>query len=283
MPDNSEKTIQTRKTQNFSQMTPLMQELIVNDVARAYVKYGLKPAELARREGITLKQLKEISESRHWKEACECHGFFGEEAYPLRNRIHLPEYRNPRPMGKPYPSIRTPYPLTEKFLLETAFQKEGVVRFSTYKKRFTDARVKSVEKYDIRLELGGSEVLLKKLNILFAFPKTKMPDLKYGIKKRPSLANEDLPPVERKSDRDKFKIDVPLGSIVECVMRNGYVITGQLTWNSLYTLVMRVGGRGKRRGKIIIVYKHGLYEFNLIKCVKKRRKRYDDEFDEEIE
>ena len=65
------------------------------------------------------------------------------------------------------------------------------------------------------------------------------------------------------------------GSLVECVMRNGLVVTGENVWISKYNIVLRVGG------KIVLVYRHDLHDFLVVKESCKRQDISDDDWDDE--
>ena len=48
-------------------------------------------------------------------------------------------------------------------------------------------------------------------------------------------------------------------------MRDGLVVKGIVIWNSLYTIILRVGGTKEEGGKVVFLYKHGIHEFRVIK------------------
>lgn len=273
--------------------TPLMKKLEEQEdlkirlytAANLYVKLGKKPPEIARLIRVSEDTLSEMFESEEWKEAVKFWDFYGEESRPLRIRdtpsdFPIPDFVTPESERSLLPTDRTPYPLREEFLLEKSFQKDGSVRLVTYARRPKDVSIKFVEKYQIILD---DDRIIKKLNILLAFPTDKMPDVKYGIKRRPGLAKESLPPIEKRKNRPKVNVQAKHGDLVEAVMRNGLVVTGNVIWVSKYNIVMRVGSRKGHRGKVILVYRHGLYDFKVIQRRTKRPKKFDDEWDEEID
>ena len=102
----------------------------------------------------------------------------------------------------------------------------------------------------------------QKLQILFAFPKEKMPDLKPYVKIRAPLKAENLQPVETVAER--FHVDDELlkqtrdnKSNVNIVTRAGYILSGWIQQFDKYVLYMRIGE------KMVIVYRHGLFEFTV--------------------
>ena len=253
----------------------------IHTAANLYVKHGQKPENIARTIGIPLLTFKEWCESPAWKEACEFWGFTAEDARPLHKRIHEPRRETtPPPRLRPPRENMTPFPLTEKYLLEQAFQKEGKVRIITYAKKYKDANVESVGRYELNLTEGNP---LKKLNVLMAYPDVSHDEIKKskGIVRRPSIAEQNLSPIVSKKDRPKVEIRAKIGETIECVLRNGLVVTGRNLWISKYTIVMRAGAKGKRRGKVVLIYMHGVLEFNVIKDAPKTRKDDDDFFDDE--
>ena len=270
----------------------------VRAAAILYIGAGKTPASIARIVKVSMDTLTGWINSPEWKEALEFWGFFGEEARPLRNRKQSTE----KPFKAPILNLtsplalkeydedeRTPYPLTEKFLIEQAFQKEGEVRFVTYAQKFTDANVKEVDRYKILLD--GGRKPLEKINVLLVFAKSKMSTIRNGIKRRDSLAEKHLPPIRERKGRGHFTIDAPRNSFVECVMRNGLVVTGKLIWVGKWNLILRVGENKRglnykaREGKIVLVYRHGLYDFNILQPKKKnnRRQPRNDYWDSEEE
>ena len=122
---------------------------------------------------------------------------------------------------------------------------------------------------------------LDKLDVVLAFPENNMPFVKKGVARRKGIADMELRPIEKASERSDIKTDARLGSIVKCVMRNGLVVVGEKVWDSRYYMVLRVGGKKGRGGKILIAYKHALLDFHVLKAGQKRKKRYRDDWDDE--
>ena len=172
-----------------------------------------------------------------------------------------------------------PVPLREAFLLKNVFQKGCDVRFVTYE-GLRDARVKNVLTYDIVLQDGRT---LPKLHVILAFPKDRMPDVKKGIKRRRPIAEIGLLPIKKIADRPKVRVFAPLGSLVECLMRDGLVVTGETIWVSRYNIVLRVGGQKGESGKVVLLYRHALLQFRLLTETNKPQKYDDIDFDAEAD
>ena len=67
-------------------------------------------------------------------------------------------------------------------------------------------------------------------------------------------------------------------------MRNGLVGVGEYVWNAKYYMVLRVGGEKGKGGKVIIVYRHALYDFRVVKERQKpKTPHHRDDWDDEDE
>ena len=203
-----------------------------------------------------------LSETGEWKEAVKMLGFKGD-----------PTPKNMREKGN------VPFPLQETYLLMDAFSKDSDVRLVTYD-GFIDTRVNGVFQYNLQLAEGRK---IKKHDVILAFPQDRMPYVKKGIKCRKSVADLGLQAAPRRSDRAKIEVMARKGSLVECVMRNGLVVTGENVWISKYNIVLRVGGKKGFGGKIVLLYRHALHEFRVVKESRKRQDIYDDEWDDEAD
>lgn len=159
------------------------------------------------------------------------------------------------------PLSRIPKYLREDYLILHSFQKTCPVRFITYD-GFTDARVKQVKKFAYLLEDGRE---LKKHDVILAFPQDRMSDVKRGIQVRKSIAVVNLRPIPRRRDRVEVEVGARRGARVECILQNGLVVVGENIWISKYNIVMRVGGAKKAGGKVILVYRHALLQFQVLK------------------
>ena len=200
------------------------------------------------------------AKTKEWEECVRSHGWKG-DVQPLVSKNDL----------------RVPVPLRESFLLTQVFQKYSRVRFVTYD-GFIDAKVTKIGKYDIFLDEGKQ---LKKINVILAFPEDRMPDIKRGIKRRNSIAEKNLKPIRGRSDRPKINVAARIGDSIECVMRDGLVIVGENIWISEYNIVMRVGGKKGEGGKVILLYKHALYDFNVLNNSSQSQQITENDFDAE--
>ena len=216
--------------------------------------------DLANALHTTVKNVMELSEMPEWKKAVRYWGWRG-DLTP----------RKTREKG------RVPFPLQEVYLLTCAFQKDSDVRLVTYD-GFIDGRVKEVFKYNLLLD---DDRRVKKHDVILAFPKDRMPYVKAGIKRRTSIEGLELKAIARPSEKAKINLIARIGSLIECVMRNGLVVTGETVWISKYNIVLRVGGKKGNRGKIILVYRHALHDFRVVKESCKRQNISDDEWDDE--
>ena len=136
------------------------------------------------------------------------------------------------------------------------------VRFITYTgiKDLSEIKAKPYTLWGT--DAKGKEVKMAKIQVLFAFPKEKMPDLKPYVKVRQPLKAQNLQPIEDPDDR--FHVDDDLlkqarenKSNVNIVTRAGYVLNGWLQHFDEYVLYMRIGE------KVVVVYRHGLFEFTV--------------------
>lgn len=139
---------------------------------------------------------------------------------------------------------------------------EQPVRFVTYT-GLKDLDVTRVQTYAIwGKDPDRDRIKMAKLQVLFAFPKEKMPDLKPYIKVRAPLKAENLQPIEARAER--YSVEDELleqardnKSSVTIVTRAGYVLNGWIQQFDKYVLYMRIGE------KMVIVYRHGLYELTV--------------------
>ena len=171
-----------------------------------------------------------------------------------------------RPMWKEKLPEKIPYSLTEKYLLTKAFTADGdTVRFITYD-GFRDVKIKKIHPYRYDLD---DDSKIDKIQILLAFPKSRMAALKKHIKRRAEIANQKLQAIRKRSERPQIDTSAEVGDNIETILRDGLVVRGIVIWNSLYTIVLRVGGTKEEGGKVVLVYKHGIHEFSLIKTEEK--------------
>lgn len=225
-----------------------VRKIKIYTAANHYIYVSSVYTDMARHVNVNLDQLKEWMETDEWEEALRFWGYKGKRAK------HTRKTRQPAP--------QVPHTLTEKYLLEEAFPKDGIIRFVTYD-GFIDTNIKQVDTYEIVLP---DDTTIRKLQILLVFPKLKMPFIKKGIKRRKELADKDLKPILKVSERHRVNVRARRGDMIQCVMRNGLVITGESVWVSKYNIVMRAGGSKYDGGRIIIVYRHALYDFNVLEA-----------------
>ena len=170
------------------------------------------------------------------------------------------------PMWKEQLPEKIPYALTEKYLLTQAFIAEGdTVRFVTYS-GFKDVKIKKIHPYSYDLD---DDSQIDKIEILLAFPKSRMEHLKKHIKRRADIAKYKLKAILKRSERPQINTAAEVGDTIEVILRDGLSFTGIVIWNSRYNVVLRVGGTKTEGGKVSLLYKHGLYEFSVIKTKEK--------------
>ena len=218
--------------------------------------------DIAKALNTTVENVKKIAEMPEWRKALRYWGWRG----------------NIQPHTKREKG-RVPFPLQEVYLLTKAFQVDSDVRLVTYA-GIIDTRVKDVFNYEIVLDDARR---IPKHDLILAFPKDRMPYVKNGIKRRESVAKLELKAITRLSDKPKLNVVARQGSLVECVMRDGLVVVGESVWISKYNIVMRVGGEKGVGGKIVLLYKHALHDFSVLKHQKKLDGEYSDDWDDEAD
>lgn len=220
-------------------------EIKIHAATYHYVKVSRSFEEIAKAVDIPQATIESWSKTAEWQHLLKFWGFTGQKPSTQR-KVKMPP-----------PEV--PHTLTERYLLKEGFQADGdVIRFVTYN-GFMDSNVEEVETYHLVLSDGQ---ILNKHNILLAFPKSKMADLKRNIKRRKEIADYNLRPIVPKRYSPAVPIRAKIGSPIECIMRNGLVIRGRNLWISKYNIVLRIGDiKGKSRGKVALIYKHGLLKF----------------------
>lgn len=136
------------------------------------------------------------------------------------------------------------------------------VRFITYT-GIKDLSKITTKPYLLKgVDATGERIQIAKLQILFAFPKEKMPDLKPHVKVRAPLKAQNLQPLE--DPKERFHIDDKVlqqalkgEAKVTLVTRTGHVLDGWIQHFDKYVLYMRIGG------KVVVVYRHGLFELTV--------------------
>ena len=176
-------------------------------------------------------------------------------------------------------STSVPRTLREAYLIQEVFQKYTPIRLVTYD-GFIDTRVKKVTRYELILEDGRQ---LPKHDVILAFPQDRMSYVKKGIKRRSSLADLSLKPIISIRDRPKINVVARIRDNIECVMRNGLVVSGENIWVSKYNIVMRVGGKRGHGGKVVLLYRHALHGFRVLKNLSDPALESGDDFATELD
>ena len=153
--------------------------------------------------------------------------------------------------------------LTGESMSDALLQKtfDQPVRFVTYSGIRDLSTIETVKH-----QVSGSEkktgdwVTLNKFHILFAFAAENMAAVKPNIKKRPILHSQNLPPISSREEithkSDKVFVEAcQRRSRVTVVTRAGYVLRGYIQSFDRDVLYMRISGR------FVIVYRHGILEF----------------------
>lgn len=136
------------------------------------------------------------------------------------------------------------------------------VRFITYS-GIKDLSKIGTKPYALRgVDVNGDKIVLAKLDILFAFPKEKMPILKPHVKIRKPLKAQNLEPIHSPEDRfhvaDELLAEVKENaSTMSIVTRAGYVLNGRIEHFDKYVLYMCIGE------EVVVVYRHGLFSFTV--------------------
>ena len=173
------------------------------------------------------------------------------------------------PMWKEQLPEKIPYALTEKYLLTQAFvADDDTVRFVTYD-GFKDVKIKKIHPYSYDLD---DDTQIDKIQILLAFPKSRMEHLKKYIKRRADIANHKLKAILKRGERPKIDTAAGVGDTIEVILRDGLAFTGIVIWNSRYNIVLRIGGTKAEGGKVVLLYKHGIHEFRGIGTQEKKDK-----------
>ena len=129
-----------------------------------------------------------------------------------------------------------------------------------------DVKIKNIHPYSFDL---ADDSKIDKIQILLAFPKSRMEHLKKHIKRRGDIAKHKLQPILKRSERPQIDTSAEVGDNIEVIMRDGLIVKGIVIWNSLYTIVLRVGGTKADGGKVVLLYKHGIHD-DVIKTGEKK-------------
>ena len=235
--------------------------LTIYAAAAHFVNVSRVATDIAKAVNTTPDAILEIAKMRAWEEAVRSWGWTGNT---------MPEV---------YADPIIPLPLREAFLLKEVFQKYCPVRLITYD-GFVDTHIKGVFKYELLLTDGRR---LKKHNVILAFPEDRMSSVKNGIKRRKSVADLSLKPIVSRRDRQEIEVSARVGDTIECVMRNGLVVTGENIWISKYNIVIRVGGKKDMGGKVVLLYRHASHAFEVLQTHSEPQNASRDTFDDEAD
>lgn len=214
--------------------------------AAFYFMYKSKSVEsIAKAFNTNEQTVFEWAKTTEWKKVLYAHRYKSKIRKPMWNQSLDP---------------KIPYTLTEKFLLTKAFQEDGEVCLVTYD-GFRDVVIKEVQDYHIQL---SDHTQIDKIQVLLAFPKSRLAILNQTIETNKAIADREWQAIIKRSDRLEIDHNAEVGANIEAVLRNGLIVKGIVIWNSLYTIVLRVGGTKEEGGKVVLLYKHALHEFNVI-------------------
>ena len=197
---------------------------------------------------------------RHWLDMKTILGFYAQQPEPSDETV-VPSEEQPEPQVKKSQQSKEEGSNWDADRLLNQFFTHPI-RFITYAgvKDLSEIKMKPYTLWGI--DAKGEEVKIAKLDILFAFPKEKMPALKPYVKVRKLLKGQNLQPIENQNER--FHVDDELltqakehKSQIEVVTRSGHVLNGWIQHFDKFVLYMRVGE------KVVIVYRHGLYGFAI--------------------
>lgn len=146
--------------------------------------------------------------------------------------------------------------LTEKYLLEKGFAKPIIL--VTYAGALPIEKEVKVIRYDLKID--GSKVI-KKLEVMFAFPQESYEVIKKGITLKTKIEAQQLQPIEKLADRPivatpKEYIDGTRKNVC-IVMRTGHVLSGQQIWASQYNIILKISNTR------VLVYKHGILGYQV--------------------
>ena len=156
----------------------------------------------------------------------------------------------------------TPEPTKlEKYVLEKVFKPPII--FYTYEGGKV-VTVKQLKAYDI-VTAEGEEI--QKTDIMFALPASNFEDAKAGIRIDANIKAQNLRTAIKARERPVIVNTKQLRKgndrNVRIVLRSGHILQGKQLTVAQYNLVMRV------RGKVVLVYRHGILEYTIASGTKK--------------
>lgn len=147
--------------------------------------------------------------------------------------------------------------LTEKYILEETFTKP--VCLWTYEGGVLVEKDMKVLRFDLRIDDGR---ILKKLDVLFAFPREEYDDIKKGIRINEKIESQQHKPIEKRKDRpavvsSEREYIRGTGKLVRITLRTGHVLSGHQVHATRYNIILRIND------KIVLVYKHGILKYEV--------------------
>ncbi|MYF99903.1 hypothetical protein F4212_12360 [Candidatus Poribacteria bacterium] len=145
--------------------------------------------------------------------------------------------------------------LTEKYILEKTFTKP--VCLWTYEGGIAVKEDIKVLQFDISI---GDDRILKKVEVLFAFPREAYDDVKKGIKVNKKIKAEQHKPIVKPKDRpavvsSEREYIRGTGKAVKITLRTGHVLRGHQVYSTRYNIILKIND------KTVLVYKHGILEY----------------------
>ncbi len=146
--------------------------------------------------------------------------------------------------------------LTEKYLLEEAFSKPIVLW--TYKGGVPIKKKIDVFQYDLRIDRSR---ILKKLEVLFAFPYEKYADIKQGVVLNKKIEAQRLKPIVKTKDRpvvlEHSEYVRGTGRNVRITLRTGHILTGEQVYATKFNIILSI------LDITVLVYKHGIHAYQI--------------------
>lgn len=144
---------------------------------------------------------------------------------------------------------------TEKHILEETFAKP--ICLWTYEGGVLVKEDMKVLRFDLSIDNGK---ILKKLEVLFAFPREEYDDIKKGIKVNKKVEAEQHKPIEKRKERpavvsSEREYIKGTGKAVQITLRTGHVLSGHQVYATRYNIILKIND------KIVLVYKHGILEY----------------------
>lgn len=145
----------------------------------------------------------------------------------------------------------------ERDYLENEFDKPIVL--VTYDGNLIVKEKIQVLRYDHKVD---GQKATSKLNVLFAFPFEDYENIKTGIKLNKKIEAQKLKLIEKRSERSTVATPEEylngVAKNVKITMRTGHVLSGRQLSASQYDLLLQISE------KIVLVYKHGILEYEII-------------------